>query len=102
MEAGFGRRAMIGHTQPRRLAARSIAARLRAELGDSASGQPIVGFKIRFTDATLPTTLVKLMTDGMLLAELARDRFLDAYEVVILDEAHERSLNIDLLMAHLH
>jgi ATP-dependent helicase HrpA len=102
LEAGFGRRAMIGHTQPRRLAARSIASRLRAELGESASGQPVVGFKIRFTDATLPTTLVKLMTDGMLLAELARDRFLDAYEVIILDEAHERSLNIDLLMAHLH
>lgn len=102
LEAGFGRRGMIGHTQPRRIAARSIAARLKEELSDSPTPLPTVGFKIRFNDATAPTTLVKLMTDGVLLAELSRDRFLDAYEVVIIDEAHERSLNIDLLMAHLH
>jgi ATP-dependent helicase HrpA len=102
LEAGFGRSAMIGHTQPRRLAARSIAARLKEEIGHGVAAEKIVGFKIRFTDATAPTTLVKLMTDGVLLAELSRDRFLDAYEVLIIDEAHERSLNIDLLLAYLH
>ncbi len=102
LEAGFGRRAMIGHTQPRRIAARSIAARLKEELSDSPTPLPTVGFKIRFNDGTAPTTLVKLMTDGVLLAELARDHYLDTYEVIIIDEAHERSLNIDLLMAHLH
>lgn len=102
LEAGFGRRAMIGHTQPRRIAARSIAARLKEELSHSTTPLPTVGFKIRFNDGTAPTTLVKLMTDGVLLAELARDHYLDAYEVIIIDEAHERSLNIDLLMAHLH
>jgi ATP-dependent helicase HrpA len=101
LEAGFGRRGMIGHTQPRRIAARSIAARLKEEMSESPTTLPIVGFKIRFNDATAPTTMVKLMTDGVLLAELARDRFLDSYEVIIIDEAHERSLNIDLLMAHL-
>ncbi len=102
LEAGFGRGAMIGHTQPRRLAARSIAARLKEEIGHAVAAEQIVGFKIRFTDATAPTTLVKLMTDGVLLAELSRDRFLDAYEVLIIDEAHERSLNIDLILAYLH
>jgi len=102
LEAGFGRSAMIGHTQPRRLAARSIAARLKEEIGHGVAAEKIVGFKIRFTDATAPTTLVKLMTDGVLLAELSRDRFLDAYEVLIIDEAHERSLNIDLILAYLH
>ena len=102
LEAGFGRSAMIGHTQPRRLAARSIAARLRDEITSGNASDQTIGFKIRFTDATSPTTLVKLMTDGVLVAELARDRFLDAYEVLIVDEAHERSLNIDLLLAYLH
>ncbi|MDZ4850968.1 MAG: ATP-dependent RNA helicase HrpA [Pirellulaceae bacterium] len=102
LEAGFGRAAMIGHTQPRRLAARSIAARLKEELSQSSAQDSVVGFKIRFTDATTPTTLVKLMTDGVLLAELSRDRFLNAYEVLIIDEAHERSLNIDLILAYLH
>lgn len=102
LEAGFGRAAMIGHTQPRRLAARSIAARLKEEITSGNSSEQAIGFKIRFTDATAPTTLVKLMTDGVLLAELARDRFLDSYEVLIIDEAHERSLNIDLILAYLH
>ncbi len=102
LEAGFGRSAMIGHTQPRRLAARSIAARLKEELSNNAAAHQVVGFKIRFTDATAPTTMVKLMTDGVLLAELTRDPFLDAYEVLIIDEAHERSLNIDLILAYLH
>ena len=99
LEAGLGRKAMIGHTQPRRLAARSIANRLAEEL-ETRVGE-MVGFKIRFTDKTNPTTLVKLMTDGVLLAEIQRDRFLDAYDTIIIDEAHERSLNIDLLMAYL-
>ncbi|MCY2974341.1 MAG: ATP-dependent RNA helicase HrpA [Planctomycetota bacterium] len=97
LEAGYGRQGMIGHTQPRRLAARSIAMRLREEIATES-----VGFKIRFTDATQPATLVKLMTDGVLLSELSRDRFLDAYDCILIDEAHERSLNIDLLLAYLH
>jgi len=97
LEAGYGRQGMIGHTQPRRLAARSIAMRLRDEIAAES-----VGFKIRFTDATQPATLVKLMTDGVLLSELSRDRFLDTYDCILIDEAHERSLNIDLLLAYLH
>lgn len=97
LDAGFGRKAMIGHTQPRRLAARSIAARLGEELACPSS----VGFKIRFTDATESNTLVKLMTDGILLAETQHDRFLDRYDVIIIDEAHERSLNIDFLLGYL-
>ncbi len=100
LEAGRGKQAMIGHTQPRRLAARSIATRLAEEL-DTHVGD-WVGFKIRFTDKTKPNTLVKLMTDGVLLAETQRDRFLDAYDTIIIDEAHERSLNIDLLMGYIH
>ncbi len=100
LEAGRGKQAMIGHTQPRRLAARSIATRLAEEL-DTQVGD-WVGFKIRFTDKTKPNTLVKLMTDGVLLAETQRDRFLDAYDTIIIDEAHERSLNIDLLMGYIH
>lgn len=100
LEAGRGREAMIGHTQPRRLAARAIATRLAEEM-ETKIGE-LVGFKIRFTDHTQPSTLVKLMTDGVLLAEIQRDRFLDAYDTIIIDEAHERSLNIDLLMAYLH
>ncbi len=99
IEAGFGRHGWIGHTQPRRLAARSIAHRLADELG-SRVGQA-VGYKVRFNDQTAPTSLIKLMTDGVLLAEIQRDRFLDAYDCIIVDEAHERSLNIDLLMAYL-
>lgn len=100
LEAGLGRKAMIGHTQPRRLAARSIANRLADEL-ETKVGE-WVGFKIRFNDRTQPNTLVKLMTDGVLLSEIQRDHFLDAYDAIIIDEAHERSLNIDLLLAYLH
>jgi ATP-dependent helicase HrpA len=90
---------MIGHTQPRRLAARSIATRLAEELGSTVGG--IVGFKIRFGDQTSDQTQIKLMTDGILLAETGSDRSLDAYDAIIIDEAHERSLNIDFLMGYL-
>jgi ATP-dependent helicase HrpA len=99
LEAGLGHDKMIGHTQPRRLAARSIAARLAEELKSSVGGQ--VGFKIRFGDQTSDQTQIKLMTDGILLAETGSDRSLDAYDAIIIDEAHERSLNIDFLMGYL-
>jgi ATP-dependent helicase HrpA len=100
LEIGRGVAGMIGHTQPRRIAARSIAARVAEELSTSV-GQK-VGFKIRFTDATGPDTLVKVMTDGVLLAESQHDRFFDQYDTLIIDEAHERSLNIDFLLGYLH
>lgn len=99
LESGFGIRGMIGHTQPRRLAARSIAARLGEEL--QTSGDARVAYKIRFGDQTAPETLVKLMTDGILLAETQSDRDLKAYDAIIVDEAHERSLNIDFLLGYL-
>ena len=99
LEAGLGRRGMIGHTQPRRLAARSIAARISEELGTT--GDSRVGYKIRFGDQTSPETLIKLMTDGILLAETQSDRDLRAYDALIIDEAHERSLNIDFLLGYL-
>ncbi len=99
LELGRGVEAMIGHTQPRRIAARSIAARVAEELAVPLGHA--VGYKIRFTDATGPQTCVKLMTDGILLAETQEDRFLDRYDTIILDEAHERSLNIDFLLGYL-
>jgi ATP-dependent helicase HrpA len=99
LEAGLGRRAMIGHTQPRRLAARAVSNRVAEELGSKVGD--LVGFKIRFTDATQPQTLIKVMTDGVLLAETQRDRFLDQYDAIIIDEAHERSLNIDFLLGYI-
>jgi ATP-dependent helicase HrpA len=99
LEAGFGVTGLIGHTQPRRIAARSISTRLASELKSTVGDQ--VGFKIRFTDKTKQETLIKLMTDGILLAETGRDRFLEQYEVIIIDEAHERSLNIDFLMGYI-
>jgi ATP-dependent helicase HrpA len=99
LDAGLGREKMIGHTQPRRLAARSIAARLADELGTTVG--KVVGFKIRFGDQTSDQTRIKLMTDGILLAETGSDRSLDAYDAIIIDEAHERSLNIDFLMGYL-
>ncbi len=96
---GRGVRGMIGHTQPRRLAARTLANRiaeeLQTEVGDA------VGYKIRFTDRSNPHTRIKLMTDGILLAETQADRRLDAYDTLIIDEAHERSLNIDFLLGYL-
>ena len=98
-EAGLGREAMIGHTQPRRLAARSIATRLAGELQTSLGKW--VGYQVRFGDQSGPETLIKLMTDGILLAETQSDRFFDAYDAIIIDEAHERSLNIDFLLGYL-
>lgn len=99
LELGRGVCGMIGHTQPRRIAARAVATRIAEELGVSLGSQ--VGFKVRFADATNPDTLVKLMTDGILLAETQSDRFLERYDTIILDEAHERSLNIDFLIGYL-
>jgi ATP-dependent helicase HrpA len=99
LELGRGIRGTIGHTQPRRLAARTVAQRvadeLRTPLGDA------VGYTVRFTDQVSDRTLVKLMTDGILLAEIQRDRRLLRYDTLILDEAHERSLNIDFLLGYL-
>ncbi|OIK05922.1 ATP-dependent RNA helicase HrpA [Streptomyces monashensis] len=100
MELGRGVRGMIGHTQPRRIAARTVAERvaeeLRTPLGEA------VGWKVRFTDQVSPdATFVKLMTDGILLAEIQTDRELRAYDTIIIDEAHERSLNIDFLLGYL-
>lgn len=100
LSLGRGVNAMIGHTQPRRIAARSVATRIAEELR-SPLGQA-VGYKIRFGDQTTDDTFVKLMTDGILLAETQSDRFLDAYDTIIIDEAHERSLNIDFLLGILH
>jgi len=99
LDIGRGVAGMIGHTQPRRIAARSVAARIAEEL-DSKVGEH-VGYKVRFTDTVKPATYVKLMTDGILLAETQGDRFLDHYDTIILDEAHERSLNIDFLLGYL-
>jgi ATP-dependent helicase HrpA len=99
LELGRGVRGMIGHTQPRRIAARSIAERVAEELGGEIGG--IVGFAVRFTDRVGDSTLVKVMTDGILLAEIQRDRLLLAYDTIIVDEAHERSLNIDFLLGYL-
>src|SRR5208337_1698077 len=89
----------IGHTQPRRLAARTVAERIAEELG-SPLGET-VGYKVRFTDVSADDTLVKLMTDGILLNELARDRQLRRYDTLIIDEAHERSLNVDFILGYL-
>jgi ATP-dependent helicase HrpA len=99
LELGRGIRGRIGHTQPRRIAARSVAERIAEEL-DSPLGE-VVGWKVRFTDQVGDRTLVKLMTDGVLLAEIAHDRMLRQYDTIILDEAHERSLNIDFLLGYL-
>ncbi|OBH35874.1 ATP-dependent RNA helicase HrpA, partial [Mycobacterium sp. E342] len=99
LEAGRGVRGTIGHTQPRRLAARTVAQRIADELG-SPLGET-VGYTVRFTDQVSDRTLVKLMTDGILLAEIQRDRRLLRYDTLILDEAHERSLNIDFLLGYL-
>ena len=99
LAAGRGRTGLIGHTQPRRIAARAVATRIAEELVTTV-GQG-VGFKVRFSDHTSPGTYLKLMTDGVLLAELAHDRYLNAYDTLIIDEAHERSLNIDFLLGYL-
>ena len=99
LELGFGNLGTIGHTQPRRIAARSVAARiaeeLQTELGD------LVGYKVRFNDQISDNTQIKLMTDGILLAEIQTDRFLNQYSCLIIDEAHERSLNNDFILGYL-
>ena len=99
LELGLGHLGTIGHTQPRRIAARSVAARiaeeLQTELGD------LVGYKVRFNDQISDNTQIKLMTDGILLAEIQTDRFLNQYSCLIIDEAHERSLNNDFILGYL-
>ncbi|MGK2950173.1 MAG: ATP-dependent RNA helicase HrpA [Acidimicrobiales bacterium] len=100
LELGFGVAGLIGHTQPRRLAARAVSERIAEELG-SEIGEA-VGYTVRFNDRVGDDTYIKVMTDGILLAEIQRDRTLSAYEVLIIDEAHERSLNIDFLLGYLH
>ena len=99
LELGRGVHGRIGHTQPRRIAARSVAERIAEELRVDLGG--VVGYQVRFTDHAGPDTLVKLMTDGILLAEMQHDRMLSAYDTLIIDEAHERSLNIDFLLGYL-
>ncbi|MCU0688910.1 MAG: ATP-dependent RNA helicase HrpA [Phycisphaerales bacterium] len=101
LSLGRGVHGTIGHTQPRRLAARSVAQRIADELDTSLGPHGIVGYKVRFGDETSDRTLVKLMTDGILLAEIQSDRDLLAYDTIIIDEAHERSLNIDFLLGYL-
>lgn len=100
LELGFGARGIIAHTQPRRIAARTVAARiaeeLQVELGST------VGYQVRFEENFSENTAIKLMTDGILLAEILSDPYLSQYEVIIIDEAHERSLNIDFLLGYLH
>ena len=99
LELGRGAAGLIGHTQPRRLAARSVAERIAEELKSEIGSA--VGYKVRFTDHTSHDACVKLMTDGILLAETQTDRYLAAYDTIIIDEAHERSLNIDFLLGYL-
>ncbi len=99
LKLGRGTRGMIAHTQPRRVAARAIARRLSEEMNTELGRE--VGFKIRFSDHASPDSYIKVLTDGMLLAEAQGDRFLDQYDTIIIDEAHERSLNIDFLLGYL-
>ncbi|MBM7072673.1 ATP-dependent RNA helicase HrpA [Shewanella sp. 202IG2-18] len=99
LDLGLGSRGLIGHTQPRRLAARSVATRIAEEI-NTPLGEA-VGFKVRFSDSIKETSYVKLMTDGILLAELSSDKFLNQYDTLIIDEAHERSLNIDFILGYL-
>ncbi|MEE4100220.1 ATP-dependent RNA helicase HrpA [Pseudomonas viridiflava] len=99
LEIGRGQHGLIGHTQPRRIAARSVASRVADELGTPLGA--LVGYQVRFEDQSDSNTLIKLMTDGILLAETQHDRFLERYDTIIVDEAHERSLNIDFLLGYL-
>jgi len=99
LQAGLGIRGMIGHTQPRRLAARSVASRIAEELNCEVGGS--VGYKVRFTDTLSKLSHIKLMTDGILLSEIHHDPYLNQYDCIIVDEAHERSLNIDFLLGYL-
>ena len=100
LDLGRGVYGRIGHTQPRRIAARSLAARIASELGEEVGGS--IGYKVRFRDRVSDNTHVKLLTDGMLLSEIRSDRDLREYDTLIIDEAHERSLNIDFLLGYLH
>ncbi len=97
LELGIHRSGIIGHTQPRRLAARTVAERLAEEMGTSIGED--IGYQVRFTAEVSKSTAVKLMTDGILLAEIQRDPQLRRYSAIIIDEAHERSLNIDVILA---
>src|SRR5680860_964910 len=99
LDLGRGVSGLIGHTQPRRIAARSVAERIAEELHTDLGS--VVGYQVRFTDRSSTDTLVKLMTDGILLAELQHDRMLYAYDTLIIDEAHERSLNVDFIIGYL-
>ncbi|GAB5077770.1 ATP-dependent RNA helicase HrpA [Arthrobacter sp. AD-310] len=99
LELGLGEKGLIGHTQPRRLAARTVAERIAEELGVEIGQE--VGFQVRFTGEVSKETKVKLMTDGILLAEIQRDKLLRKYNAIIIDEAHERSLNIDFILGYL-
>ncbi|MBX8617084.1 ATP-dependent RNA helicase HrpA [Pseudomonas cichorii] len=99
LEIGRGQHGLIGHTQPRRIAARSVASRVAEELSTPLGA--LVGYQVRFEDQSDSNTLIKLMTDGILLAETQHDRFLERYDTIIVDEAHERSLNIDFLLGYL-
>lgn len=99
LELGLGRKGMIGHTQPRRIAARSVATRIAVELKTELG--TLVGYKVRFNDQLSENSLVKLMTDGILLAEIQHDRYLNQYDCLIIDEAHERSLNNDFLLGYI-
>jgi ATP-dependent helicase HrpA len=99
LELGYGAAGLIGQTQPRRIAARSIASRLNQELPNKA--YPVAGYKIRFNDTVSDHSRIKVLTDGMLLSEVEHHKALDQYEVIIIDEAHERSLNIDFLLGYL-
>lgn len=99
MLAGRGLTGLIGHTQPRRLAARSVSQRIAEEVGEKLGES--ISFKVRFNEQGSQDSIVRLMTDGILLAELANDRFLTKYDTIIIDEAHERSLNIDFIMGYL-
>ncbi|MGB1727479.1 MAG: AAA family ATPase, partial [Ilumatobacteraceae bacterium] len=99
LAAGRGSSGVIGHTQPRRVAARSIASRVASELGVELGSE--VGFSVRFDDRVGAATRIRLMTDGILLAELQRDPELRRYDTIIIDEAHERSLNVDFLLGYL-
>lgn len=99
LELGRGQHGLIGHTQPRRIAARSVATRVAEELATPLGA--LVGYQVRFEDQSGANTLIKLMTDGILLAETQHDRYLERYDTIIVDEAHERSLNIDFLLGYL-
>ena len=99
LEAGLGIDGLIGHTQPRRIAARSVSSRIASELKSELGGT--VGYKVRFSDKVSADSYIKLMTDGILLAEIQSDPWLNQYDTIIVDEAHERSLNIDFILGYL-